>query len=114
MVEAKISYIFDDLHFRLEVDGHAGQAKSGKDIVCSAVSTLTYSAAQVVQVMAANGYCSNTPTVDLESGKAVIDLVCESEEEYNRMRLTTLFLVAGFALLQKQYPKYVKFIIDEA
>lgn len=114
MITAKVSYRENTKRFRLEIDGHAGQATHGNDIVCSAVSTLTYSAAQVVQVMAANGYCSNSPTVDLESGKAVIDLVCENEEEYNKMRLTTLFLVAGFALLQKQYPKYVKFIIDEA
>ena len=115
MITAKVTYRKNSRHFRLEVDGHAGQAESGNDIVCSAASILTYTTAQVIQAMAAtNCYFPIAPTIELESGKAVIDAVCYSEREYNEVHFATLFVKAGFALLETNHPEYIQFIIDEA
>ena len=115
MVKAKVTYRSSTRHFRLEVDGHAGQAEPGHDIVCSAVSILTYTTAQVIQALAAaNCYFPVAPTVELQNGKAIIDAVCDTEREYNEVRRATLFVEAGFALLHSNHPEYVQFIIDEA
>ena len=115
MVTAKLTYRNGTRHFRVEVDGHAGQAELGQDLICSAVSILTYTTAQVIQSMTTvKCYFPVSPTIELQSGKAVIDAVCYTEKDYNELRYATLFVSAGFALLQNQFPDHVKFIIDEA
>ena len=115
MITAKVSYRENTKRFRLEIDGHAGQATHGNDVVCSAVSILSFTASQIIQSMYASGrYFPIEPTTEFVSGNAIIDAKCYGEREYEEMRTAMTFLTAGFALLQNEHPEYVKFIIDEA
>lgn len=108
MITARVTYRSRERSFSLEVEGHADYAEEGKDIVCSAASILTYTTAQVIGAMA------DVQGMSLERGNADIKITANTEQEYNEIRLATLFVGAGFAMLQNDYPEYVKLILDEA
>jgi uncharacterized protein YsxB (DUF464 family) len=114
MVTIQLFYDAEKRGIKFTASGHAGQAESGKDIVCSAVSMLTYTLAQVMLCMDAEGWFKISPTVKLQDGEALIDAECDGDREYAELKIATLFAKAGFALLQTNYPDYVKFIINEA
>lgn len=99
---------------RLEVKGHAKQAECGQDIVCSAVSILTYTVAQLIKEMEACGRLSEPPTVKMESGNAVIEAVCLDVFALIDALKILHVIKTGYSLLQVRYPEYVKLIIDEA
>ena len=73
----------DDKH--LYVDGHAGFDELGKDIVCSAVSILVYTAAHY-------GWMESEP------GHAVVRTTPEAKE----------FAMTGFRMLAEHYPDNVR------
>lgn len=98
---------------RLEVKGHAGQAEHGKDIVCSAVSILTYTAAQLIKEMEAYGMCLGNPEVEMNSGNAVIKAEFSKFTYVDALKMLHV-ITTGYSLLQARYPEYVKLIIDEA
>lgn len=115
MIKAKAVFNEADRYVRLEVEGHAGHGERGRDVTCSAASILVYTAAQIIRAMHHTGcYVEGKPTVNLESGKAMIEITCKGGKEYNEMHFALLFFKAGFALLQNNEPDYVRFIIDEA
>lgn len=111
MVTIKAIQRKDTQRIRLEVKGHAGQAERGQDIVCSAVSILIYTVAQIVRLMEAEGSCTEPPTVKLDSGDTTIDATSHDFKTLERM---LFFAKTGFSLLQATYPEYVKLIVDEA
>ena len=94
---------------RLDVEGHAQQAEHGQDIVCSAVSILTYTAAQIVKNMIDRGWCIGTPTVELESGNAHIEATV-SMFHYDEASAMMEVIKTGYTLLQHNYPQYVRLI----
>lgn len=98
----------------LEVNGHSGYAEPGKDIICSAVSILTYTTAQLVCEMNAYGKLSEPPTVNLSDGDAVIEARCRDDNAFHEARKIIHFAKAGYSLLQNTYPEYIKFVINEA
>lgn len=108
MITARVTLRSIERTFSLEVEGHARYAEEGKDIVCSAASILTYTTAQVLAAMA------DVQGMSLEQGSAEIKITANTDQEYNDIRLATLFVGAGFAMLQNKYPDNVKFILDEA
>lgn len=86
----------------IEVKGHAGYGKKGEDIVCSAVSILTYTILaylmqrkeiKVQDAVIKDGYAylKWRPPQD-ESCNAVIDALC-----------------VGYEILQQNYPDHVQY-----
>ena len=102
----KVTFTAEDGKLTLSLDGHAGQANNGHDIVCSACSILAYTVAQVVKFEAEKGHLKSDPTIDLGSGDAVIS--CEPKEE-NYADILKAFYVAdvGYTLLAHNYPQFV-------
>lgn len=80
----------------LRMEGHAGYAEHGKDIVCASASILAYTLASVVRSLDAEAI------IDMSSGRTVIESECEEAEKAFR------FAGEGYALLAKNYPKYVR------
>jgi uncharacterized protein YsxB (DUF464 family) len=64
----------------LKVEGHAGQADKGHDIVCSAASILTYTIAQYLQFINEHGGLQKKPHIILNDGNALI--VAKPNSEY--------------------------------
>ena len=89
---------------RLEIDGHAGYAPAGQDIVCAAVSTLTYTLVQNLALM----LCADEYTADLEDGHARIT-ACPPEASAELCRCIFMTIANGYAMLAAQYGQYIQF-----
>lgn len=103
----KVTFEKKEHKLTLKLEGHAGQADIGKDIVCSACSILAYTLAQYVNEAERQGDLVSTPEVRLESGDAVIS--CEpSDEVWQIMLAFYSFAEVGYHLLAQNYPQYVE------
>lgn len=92
---------------RVTVRGHAGTAPAGQDLVCAAVSTLTYTLA--VNVKQLHRWKKVTkPKIRLENGDAEISCV---PAEACRSMVKDVFeaVCIGFALLAEKYPDAVSY-----
>jgi uncharacterized protein YsxB (DUF464 family) len=102
----KVSFEQKDSSLILKLEGHAGQADIGHDIVCASCSILTYTVAQFVKDAETSG-CLKTPAeIVLESGHSVIsckptdDMLIDIQNIY-------LFAETGYTLLAHNYPQFV-------
>ena len=109
MITATFTESGRNLSIRLE--GHAGYAEHGKDIVCASATILAYTLAQTIKDAEHFGYLASAPVIKLDSGDTLLS--CEAADEENRvlMRCMFAFAVKGFALLEHNYPKYVKLML---
>ena len=114
MISVNITEDRENKSVRLEVIGHAGYAEYDKDIVCSAVSILTYTVAQLILEMGAGGKLYKSPTVKLCDGESIIEAECIKSIYYTcEARRIMHFAKAGYSLLQNNYPDHVKLVINE-
>lgn len=91
----------------LRVEGHAGYAEHGKDIVCASASILAYTVAQFVMEAEHSGDLESSAEIRLESGDTIIS--CEPcEDTYNAAQNVYLFAKMGYAILAHNYPHYVR------
>ena len=106
MVKAEFFTNKDAGSITLKLTGHAGQAESGKDIVCSACSILAYTVAQALQFMYEEGNLQKKPHLKLEEGDTII--VAKPKTESYTEALHTFFVAqVGYHLLAHSYPQYV-------
>lgn len=92
----------------LHMEGHAGQADVGHDIVCAAASILCYTAAQTALDMRDRGELRKKPRIDVEAGESVITL-CPAKDAEAEAIVALRTVATGFALLAHHYPEYVRF-----
>ena len=105
----KVTFEEKEGKLTLKLDGHAGQAAIGHDIVCASCSVLAYTVAQLVKVAEAQGDLKTTPEIKLESGDAIIS--CEPiDEAYSGLYAAYMFAEVGYDLLARSYPQYVELI----
>ena len=90
------------------LNGHAGQADHGHDIVCSAASILAYTVAHVVKIEDKEGSFKSKPLIVLNEGASVIS--CEPKpEKYNEILHAFYVAEVGYTLLSHNYPQFVDF-----
>lgn len=107
MIKARFIHEKDIGVIALKVEGHAGQAEKGKDIVCSAASILTYTIAQYLNYVHNQGGLRNKPHIEINDGNATI--VAKPTEKYEGEVLNAFFVAeVGYSLLAKNYPQYVE------
>lgn len=94
---------------RLRVSGHAGAAKKGEDLVCAAASILTYTLAQTAIIMDHDKKLRRTPNIKLDEGDAVIT-VRPKKAYYDEALYAFYHCEIGFAILEQNYPEFVKII----
>lgn len=93
----------------LRLEGHAGYAEHGKDIVCASASILAYTVAQYVKYEEEQGNLNAPSEIKLDSGDSVI--ACEPKEEILKWLWDAYqFAKMGFLLLAQNYPQYVRLI----
>lgn len=102
----KVTFEEKDKTLTIRLDGHAGQANIGQDIVCSSCSILAYTVAQIVKTAATEGDLDAIPVIKLESGDAMISCV-PSEDVYGTIKSLYMFAEVGYKLLAHNYPQYV-------
>lgn len=95
----KVTFTESGQKHSLRLEGHAGYAEHGKDIVCASASILAYTLASFVNDVA-------NSTVDLTSGDTKIE--CETSDK--AVVNAYLHTKRGFELLAFNYPQYVRLI----
>ena len=91
----------------LELQGHAGAAPYGQDLVCAAVSALVYALAVRLTELEEQGALVQSPVICLSSGNALISAIAKADyaaEVTGDFRL----IHSGLKLLQNHYPKQIK------
>ena len=103
----KITFEEKDNKLTLKIEGHAGQADIGYDIVCSSCSILAYTVAQLVTNAKGMKELKSHPEIKLEVGEGIIS--CEpTEEAYDAIKSAYLFAEVGYNLLAHNYPQFVE------
>lgn len=91
----------------LTLQGHAGSAPYGQDLVCAGVSALVYALAQRMTEWEEQGALEQPPVIELSSGNARISAV--AKEKYQREVSEDFRLIySGLKLLQTHYPEGVQ------
>lgn len=91
----------------LAVNGHAGMAVKGKDIICSAASILAFTLAQTLKYTEAEGWLERPLYLKLNAGDALIE--AKPKNEFRNEILHTFFMAeVGYSLLAQNYPNYLK------
>ena len=94
-----ISVHYDSKNLDLTVQGHAGYAEPGKDIVCSAVSILT----STLAFLLARNEFENCFEPELSAFRAVVP----NEGVKKRYRPYFEFVMEGLRMLQAAYPENI-------
>ena len=91
----------------LRLEGHAGYAEIGKDIVCASATILAYTVAQFVKEAEHNGDLASPSEIRLDIGDTFIS--CEpTEDTWLAIQNIYLFAKTGYALLEHNYPQFVR------
>ena len=91
----------------MDIEGHAGQAPKGQDLICSAASILAYTIARYVEYVDDVGGLLTPPRIEMEEGHTTI--VANPTEEYLAEVLNAFFVAeVGYSLLAQNYPQYVE------
>lgn len=88
---------------RVEIDGHAGYAQPGQDIVCAAVSVLTYTLAENLRLT----LYPDEYDVELSNGHARIQ-ARPPKDRAERCRDIYMTIANGYCMLAAQYDQYVQ------
>ena len=90
---------------RMEIEGHAGYAEEGKDIVCAGASTIVDALVGVLQDAQTRG--RTTMQAEEKDGKVIIwaDPMMGS---LNEIKAYFRMCVKGFQVLQEQYKENAK------
>lgn len=93
------------------VEGHAGSAPKGEDLVCSAASVLVHTLHANVGYMEESGVAADAEA-EIRDGYAKIQ--CKAVKGYERTVAATYQSVCvGFEILADKFPEYVSFKIDD-
>lgn len=91
----------------LEMNGHAGSAPAGHDLVCAAASILCYTLAAQAGKLSADGKLRAKPRVDLADGHAAIAIRPRGAAE-REARAIWGTVAVGLLLLQREYPGCIR------
>lgn len=104
-----INIDFNPKTLELEIKGHANQDVKGKDIVCSAISTLFYTLGQTLCDSAF--MLEENPTIKYKDGAGYIHCKPKAEYEGNVACMYRTILI-GLEMLAEEYSNFIKWGID--
>ena len=99
----KVTFTESGHKLSLRLEGHAGYAEEGKDIVCASASILAYTLATIV-----DSFDDVESVIDLNLGDTTIECECEDESTFVTLKNAYLQAKIGYALLAEYYPQYVR------
>lgn len=103
-----ITITFKPKTLELEINGHAGQNEKGKDIVCSAISTLFYTLAQALYD--SESMLEEKPIIKEKDGAGYI--LCKPKKEYEgNIACIYRTVLVGLQMVAEEYKNFVKFVL---
>lgn len=106
-----VRVVYDSGGHTLTVEGHAGQAEAGKDLVCAAVSILVHTVEANLQLLDARSYLSRLDT-HIAEGSASFAFPPRKGMEA-MVSFAVALVVVGFEILAKEAPEYVSYTMME-
>ena len=101
----KVTFTEEGKKLSLRVEGHAEYAEHGKDIVCASATILAYTVAQYIREHKSE--FESIEEVRLDIGDTYIS--CEPNDDlWHEMRNAFEFAKVGFAVLEHNFPQYVR------
>jgi len=94
----------------LKLEGHAGYAEQGKDIVCAAASILAHIVAYDVDLLDRFNAYKEPAVIRLESGDT--EVTCVPTQSSDHIRWVYDVARTGLYILAQNYPQYVELITD--
>ena len=88
----------------LLLEGHAGYAEAGRDIVCASASILAYTLASLVEAFGVEH------NIRLNEGDSVIECYCHDPMKFTEVKNAFDFAMVGYSILQQSYPQYVSLL----
>ena len=85
----------------ITIDGHAGYAEAGKDIVCAGVTALTENLIDSIESLT-----KDTIQYDISPGR--VDMHYKDLSEDGKLLIDSFFL--GICSIEQGFPEYVKII----
>ena len=99
-----INITFKPETLEMEIEGHSGHGEKGKDIVCSAISSLFYTLGEAIYQSKA--MLVEEPIFKDEEGKGY--LCCKPKEEYaGNIARSYWTILVGMEMVADNYPKHV-------
>lgn len=99
-----INITFKPETLELEIKGHARQNEKGKDIVCSAISTLFYTLAK--SVADSKSMLTKKPIIKYKDGNGY--LKCKPKKEFEgNIAMSFWTILTGFELVANEYKDFV-------
>lgn len=105
MINVELYYTNKTL-WRLRVDGHAGYAEHGADIVCSAVSVLVINSINSIDELTDEAI----DVLEIEQTQGIIDCCFPKRQQGNTNADATLLLksmLIGLNTIQQMYGEYI-------
>jgi uncharacterized protein YsxB (DUF464 family) len=94
-------------------NGHTGFGEEGQDILCSAVSAMSYTILNgIIEVLKIDLVQNTDYFIHEESGYLSINLESRSEEDIEKSQVLLRTLLVGFDSM-KNYEDYIKVSIEE-
>lgn len=107
----KAEFKQNDNHYAFSIEGHANYAEHGKDIVCSSVSVLSITVANEISEIIPGK--SIVCTKDgLLSCRFNLSYDCQNYFEFHIDRMYQM-LKENIQDIERQYPDYVKVVLNE-
>ncbi len=104
----KIDRSFLSLIYRSE--GHAGDAASGQNIICSAASILAFTLANKVSCALKCGWLDEKNVrIKLDADGSVIACIANDEEVFGELARDFMFVGTGYCMLMQSYPEEVEY-----
>ena len=107
MIIAKFYQKKRDGSIHMTLQGHAGAAPKGEDLVCASATMLAYTVAQAVQFMFEQGMLKKKPKISIKEGNAAV-IAMPTEETYAEVLHTFWVAQCGVHVLARNYPQYVR------
>ncbi|AWZ48826.1 ribosomal-processing cysteine protease Prp [Hathewaya limosa] len=109
MITARFKRKHDNIVF-FKISGHAGYADPGFDIICSSVSSISYTIANgITEIL----YIEPEIKVDENQGLMSLDLSHNSLEEIEKSQVLMKTMLLGIKSLEQLYGDYIKVIEEE-
>ena len=111
MTEIKFTHDDNSKILTLDINGHAGYADEGQDIVCSAISIFAYTLAEHIALLYDGGMLEDKPVIKLNPGE--MQIKCKAKDEtYHYIQNTFAFVRLGYAIIANTYPDNVKLLVN--
>lgn len=99
-----INITFKPETLEMEIKGHAGQDEKGKDIVCSAISTLFYTLAK--SVADSKSMLTKNPIIKHKDGNGYLQ--CKPKKEFaGNIARSYWTILTGFEMIADEYKDFV-------